>query len=240
MATGRDLVRQALKKAGVLGQGRAPSAEDLSDGLEDLNDMIGQWATDRLMVWVLDTYNITSTGALTYSVGPGGDFNINPRPDRIESAFARQTTNAAQPIDYPLDIIPSLEEFNLLALKSLVSFPKYAYYQSSWPLGSIRSYPVMNASLYQLFISVKNVLQVFTASTVLAMPRQYSAAIKFCLAQRLRQAYGKGMKPDPALDKLAAQSLRYIKNANIQVPELQQPKVLQRPGLYNILSDQNY
>lgn len=237
---GRDIVVSALKKAGILGSGRPAPAEDANDALSDLNDMLSQWMTDRWLDWSLLDYSVVSTGAASYTVGPGGNIVISPRPDRIEFAFARQIANVSQPIDYPLEIIPSREQYNLIALKSLVSFPKYAYYDSAYPLATIRTYPVMNAALYELHITVKNTLPVLELDTELIVPGQYIAALKFNLARRLRQAYGKGLKPDIELNKLAASSLNIIRQANIQIPELRMPRALQRNGKYNILSDSVY
>lgn len=241
MATARDIVISALKKAGILGAGRAPSAEDTNDALSDLNDMLTQWMTQRWMVWNIPDMTITSTGAQFYTVGPGGDFDVTPRPDRIEAATAIQQTNAALPIHYPLMIIPSKEEYNRLAIPTLVSFPKYAFYDSAYPLGKIATYPVMNASLYQLQITIKNAFPTMTLNTVISLPGQYTAAIKFNLARRLRQSYGKGMKPDPELNALATSSLEIVKQSNLQIPELVMPSMLQGSNPhYNILSDQWY
>lgn len=240
--TGRDIVTYALKKAGITGVGRAPSAMDINDGLADLNDMVAEWNMQRWMVWNLVQLSKVSTGAESYTVGPGGDFDVTPAPNRIESAFCRQINigNAGQPVDYPLEIIPSLEEYNTLALKSLVSFPKYVFYWSKWPTAEVRTYPIMNANVYKLFIAFKNVVPTMTLDTELETPAHYIPAMKFNLARRLRQAYGKGMKPDPELILLANNSLNVVKNANLQIPELVMPTFLLRPGLYNILSDQSY
>src|ERR1700722_5997638 len=84
-----DIVTQALKKAGVLGVGQTPLAEDTNDAFYDLNDMIAQWARKRWLMWHLLDVPLVSTGAMSYTVGIGGNFNT-PRPDRLEAAFFRQ------------------------------------------------------------------------------------------------------------------------------------------------------
>jgi hypothetical protein len=93
-----------------------------------------------------------------------------------------------------------------------------------------------------MWLSFKNAIPVYTMATiasVLSIPPQYIAAIKFNLAKRYRQAYGKGLRPDPELNALARSSLDIVKQSNLQIPELIMPKVLiiQSSG-YNILSDQ--
>jgi hypothetical protein len=64
--------------------------------------------------------------------------------------------------------------------------------------------------------------------------------MKFNLARRLRQGYGKGSRPDAELNILAADSLETMRNAQIQAPELVMPPLLVRPSHYNIFGDITY
>jgi hypothetical protein len=241
MATGQDVVTSALKKAGVLGVGRNASAQDNNDALADLNDMIAEWNTQRWMVWDLLVEGFVSDGRVTpYTIGPGGNFNVARRPDRLESGFLRQLVQTGLNVDTPIEIIPAGEEYDRLSLKQLTSFTPYAYLDSEWPMGNIFLYPWPNASQYQIFFRLKDVIPLVTANTDLSViPDQYISALKFNLARRLRQAYGKGLQPDTELNNLARNSLDVVKQSNLQIPELVMPKVLtMTSSTYNILSDQ--
>lgn len=235
------IINAALKKAGILGVGQTSLAEDTNDAFDDLQDMLGQWQRKRWLIYHLVDYSFTSTGAQSYSVGPGGNFNISPRPDKIESAFFRQLINSSpNQVDYPLSIIEAREDYNLIALKQLVSFPQYIFYDSGFPMGTVYPWPVIQSGLYSLHISVKDTLNQFTSlAQVIQLPLEYFAALKFNLALRLRQAYQ--MPPDAQLLALAKDSLNVIRNANLQIPRLQIPKSLIRPGgIYNVYSDTTY
>lgn len=241
MATGADVVTAALKKSGVLGVGRNASAQDTTDALSDLNDMIAEWNTQRWMVWDLLVDGFVSDGRTTpYTIGPGGNYNVARRPDRLESGFLRQLVPTGLNVDTPIEIIPAGEEYDRLSLKQLTSFTLYAFLDSVWPVGNIFLYPWPNASQYQIFFRLKDVIPIVTAATDLTViPDQYMAAMKFNLARRLRQAYGKGLQPDIELNNLARNSLDVVKSSNIQIPELVMPKVLtMTSSSYNILSDQ--
>lgn len=241
MATGQDVVTAALKKAGILGVGRNASAQDTTDALSDLNDMIAEWNTQRWMVWDLLVDGFVSDGRTTpYTIGPGGNYNVSRRPDRLESGFLRQLVPTGLNVDTPIEIIPAGEEYDRLSLKQLTSFTLYAFLDSVWPVGNIFLYPWPNASQYQIFFRLKDVIPIVTANTDLtAIPDQYMAAMKFNLARRLRQAYGKGLQPDIELNNLARNSLDVVKQSNLQIPELICPKVLtMTSSSYNILSDQ--
>lgn len=242
MTTGRDIVTFALKKSGILGVGRAASAADINDGLADLQDLLSQWTRDRWMVWDMLNIGVTSTGALTYTAGPNGDYNVTPRPNRISSAFLRILNQSGinNQVDTPVEVIPAREEYDRIALKNLVSFTQYVFLDTQYPLAIVRPYPVPQAGVYALYLSFKDVMPQMTLDLdVSAFPAEYLPAMKFELARILRQAYGKGMKPDPELARLAARAVSIIKGANLQIPEVVMPKTLvaNSPG-YNILSDQ--
>ena len=239
--TANDIVTQGLRKSGVLGLGQTANASDIADALADLNDMLAQWRRKRWLVYHLVQAFTTSTGANSYTVGPAANIAVDVRPDRIEFAFVRQVQNAGLPIDYPLEILPSREDYDRVALKGLISFPKYAFYDATYPVGTLFLYPVPNATIYQIHLSLKDVLQQFaTLQTAVILPQEYIPAMKFNLAKRLRQAYGKGLRPDVELNALARDALETVRGGNMQVPQLTMPSTLVNPSLYNIYSDQAY
>ena len=241
MTTVNDVITEALKKSGVLGSGQSVDGGDMVSALADFNDMIAQWNTQRWMVWDLLTLGYFSTGASSYTVGPGGNFNVSVRPSRLESAFQRQIVSSGLNVDTPLEIITSQEEYNRLSLKSLMSFGQYVYLDSSYPTATLYLYPIPNASIYEIFISFKDAIPSYTIQNIgntLSIPPLYIAALKFNLAKRYRQAYGKGLRPDPELNALARSSLDIVKQSNLQIPELVMPNALIKSSGYNILSDQ--
>src|SRR5574343_393032 len=125
MTTGRDIIYQALWKAGITGRGITPTATDTSDALADLNDMLDQWRTDNFLTWNKLNTGFTGDGRITpYTVGPGGEFNLTPRPNRIYSAFVRQLQNVGGglQVDTPLKVMEARQEYDTINTKSLASF----------------------------------------------------------------------------------------------------------------------
>lgn len=244
MTTVSDVITEAWKKAGLLGSGQSMSGDDTVSGVADFNDMVAQWQTQRWMTWGLQELNITSSGTTTgYTVGPTGQFNPGFTPTRLEYAFQRQIVTSGLNVDTPFQIIPSREEYSRLSLKSLQSFGLYAFLDtSSFPLAKLLLYPWPQATIYAIYIGVKAALPVFTVATIgttLSIPAHYISALKFNLAKRYRQAYGKGLRPDPELNAMARSSLDVVKQSNLQIPELVMPETLIRQSSgYNILSDQ--
>ena len=236
MATARDIVTQAFYISGIIGDGQTASGNQINRGLTLLNRMIAQWRRNRWLVYALETNNLTSTGAASYTVGAGGDFNIT-RPDTIDSAFVR-LLNGNGNTDYPLEIIQAREDYNKITLKSLVTFPSILFYDSAYPLGVAYFWPVPNANQYGLYITTKVVLQSFSnLSETVVLPEEYLAALEWNLAKKLRVAYQLPSNAD--VNAEAKDALNVISVTNTQVPELSMPSNVVRKGRYNIYSDTN-
>lgn len=236
----RDIINQALKACGAFGVGQTPLAEDMNDAFTQLNWMIAQWQRKRWLVYSLETLSINSTGAVSYTVGPMGDIAVASRPDRLEAAFFRQVVQS-QPneIDYPLIIIPSREDYNNIALKTLQTFPMYIFYESTYPLGRVYVWPVAQPQLYSIFITIKQQLNAFAnLADPVTFPEEYIAAIFWNLTARLGTLYK--LPEDPRVVGLAKDSLNLIRGANTQISNLKMPTELIRRGIYNIFSDQFY
>lgn len=235
-----DLIRMALKECGALGVGQTASAEDSNDALIKTNWMLGQWNRRRWLVYRTLDASCVATGAVTYSVGPGGDFDT-PRPNSLEGGFLRQLVNGGNPtnpVDYPMSLIDAREDYNRIAIKTLTPFPQYYFYDPTFPKGTLYPWPVPQASIYEMHISLKSELTAF-ASLVeeIETPPEYLEAMLYNLAVRLAPSYG--MEAPPTVKNLATASLATLRGSNMQIKRAQlPPAVLPRGSSYNVFSDQ--
>lgn len=240
--TASDMITLCLQDAGVTGQGQSPQPTDGVNALARLNWMIAEWRRQRWLVFQLKNFSVLSTGAETYSVGSGGAIDTGTglqRPDRIEYSFFRQVIpSLPNQTDYPLEILTSWEDYNRIGLKQLGTFPTCAFYDNSYPLGTMRFWPIPAANLYTMFITVKSALTgTLDFNDDLVLPEEYFSAIHWNLTVRLRTAYD--LPPKPADIALAKNSLNVLRGGNAQIARLQMPGELLRPGIYNPYSD-NY
>lgn len=240
MTTARDIVTQSLRDAGVVSLGNAPSAEQITQGLVRLNQMIYQWRRSRWLIYVLTRTSFNMTGTTGgYTVGPGGNYNLDPRPDRLEDGcrVVQLSPPAPNQVAWPLIIVPSYENYQKITMQGLGSMPRYIFYRSDFPTARIFPWPVPS-SLYAVEILTKAVLQSFASlNTDVELPLEYETAMSYNLQVRHRMAYR--MAPDIMLNKMANATLNAIKIANIQVPTLMMPRELAYPSNYNIYSDQS-
>ena len=235
--TPQQLITLALKKIGVLAAGQTPLADDIADAFAELNLMLAEWNSQRWMVYHLITQSIASTGAQSYTIGPGADISVPLRPNNIESAFFRQNNITPLSPDYPLQIVAAREDYNRLRLKSLTAFPQYLFYDSDWPVGTLYPWPLMMGGLYTLFISYKDTLaSIETTSGNISLPPQYYAAILYNLAARLRPSYQ--LPVDQTVAAMAAATLNVVRGQNAQIRTLRMPGTLTHGGVYNPYTDQ--
>jgi len=222
-----DLIRLILRTAGINGVGQTPNSEDNNDVLTHLNVMLAEWSAQRWLVYHLVDVSVTSTGATSYTVGTGGNFNVT-RPDRIEAAYWRSTAVTPN-VDYPLVEIPAREDWNRIAVKNVGNWPGWFFYDSGYPLGTFYPYPVPSGQPGELHINVKETLSSFPdLVTAINLPPAYLNALLWNGAQRARILYG--LEADRSVDGQARKALAVIRGSNVQLPSMRMPAVIAGAG----------
>ena len=231
-----DLITLSAKLANVVGQGQTLSNNEQSDCFTMLQMMLAEWQERRFDIFQTQDVFIPSTGAQSYSMGPGGDFNV-PRPVRVEAAWVEQNPTGGLPVSYPLTPLFAREDYNRITVKKLQSFPKFFFYDSSYPIGNIYYIPIPQAGLFNLHATIMAQLQVFaTLQDTFNMPPQYQMPIVYNLACRIAPLFGLPVPQD--VKDMARGSIDTLKSGNAQVAQLKMPETLAKTGWYNVYSDQ--
>jgi hypothetical protein len=235
-----DLLTNALQDSGVIGIDESVEPAILTRAFRHANWILTDWARKRWLCYRIQDYAVVSTGALNYSVGLGGNININPRPDRIEYAFLRflnQPFGSSLYVDIPLHIIQSHEDYARIAVKNVGTLPWQVFYDPVWPVGVLFPWPVPQASLYELHIGFKVVLPRFSSvAQVINFPPEYEFALNWDLVNFLRESYQ--MPPSPQAMAFARRTKNAIRLANTQVGVLRMPSFLRgRQRAYDVYGD---
>ena len=228
ISTTGDLCTFVLRASGINGVGQTPMAEDSNTCLQFLHSMLAQWSKKRWLTYVLQDVSVAaSTGATSYTIGPGQQFDC-ARPDHIHAAYIRLlTAPGPQTIDIPVEIITSREEWSSISVKNLQTMPAAVFYESGWPTGRVFWWPVPPANHYGLFLTVKLPLPVYTNLTdPINLPPEYMEALVWSLCVRMQMAYGLPARPDHAA--AMQQAMETIRCANAQIPQLDIPAPLGR------------
>lgn len=208
MTTARQIITRAMQKIGVLVKSEPPSADEADDALASLNALISSWSNDSLNIYARTLESFPLTGASSYTIGTGGDFNT-VRPTAIINAYVRQGTT-----DLQVSVVDDTM-FAGIMTKSVSGLPYVLNYSNSYPLGVIKMYPV-GLSDYTLFLlSEKAVSGFATLDTQLNLPDGWERALIYNLAIELAPEYAQ--QPDASVVKIAAESLGAIRTKVAQV-----------------------
>lgn len=205
MTTALDIITSAMRKIGAITKNETPSADEANDALETLNDMLGSWSNDSIIIPARTLENFTLAGAsASKTIGSGGDFNT-VRPVDIIKAYVRSGT-----IDYDL-LEKTDEEFADIPVKSTTGTPQFYNYDNAYPLGTLKFYPVPDQT-YTLFILSEKPLASFSSlNAVVDLPPGTNRAIINNLAVDLSPEYGVPVSAE--LDRAASTSRAAIAKA---------------------------
>lgn len=211
--TVRDLIKGSLRLIGALATGETPPAEETSDALMVLNEMIASWSTENLFIpaQTKEVFPLVA-GKGSYTMGPGGDFDTT-RPIDIRQVMVQE--NAASPAyELPVEII-TVDEFARITAKSTTgSISSLAYFEGTAPLETINLYPVPNAAKNIVIYSAKLVASFASINDSIDLPPGYLKALRYGLAVELAPEYGR--ESSPSIINGAIESKENIKRQNIK------------------------
>ena len=118
MPTCEQIITRALRKAKVYAAGETPSAEDMSDGLDELQNLYEQWISNGMFGRLVDVY-------------VSSDYEANPN-ERVTvtdaAAITIPTTVTEDGTDYPPFDMAAVEVVDTVAL----TVSRYLYSSGTW------------------------------------------------------------------------------------------------------------
>ena len=218
MATVRDIVTGALQEIGVLAAGETATDADATIGLSSLNDLLDQWAAERLQIYEIDrtTWTIVS-GTRDYTLGSGGDINI-ARPMYVDHINFLDTS-PTEPLERQLQPLTE-DAWSRVPIKTLEApFPTSWYCDRSYPLATVSLWPVPTSATIQGVIYAPTAVAEFSslASTV-ALPPGYRRMLIKNLAVDLTSPFER--EAQPALIHEAMESKGVVKRSNKRLMDM--------------------
>jgi hypothetical protein len=214
MTTARNIITSAMRKIGALTKNETPSADEAADGLEMLNDMLASWSNDSISITARTLENFPLTGAASYTIGVGGNFNTS-RPIYIAGAYTRSGS-----IDYPMTPMTD-EDYAQLPLKSTAGLPDRFNYSNAYPLGVFKFYPVPDAS-HTLYILTEKPLSSFASlATEVDLPPGTNRALIYNLSIEMSPEYGQPVTTEIA--EIASSSKGALSRAIIRTRSMDVP-----------------
>lgn len=225
MTTALTIITKAMQKVGILTKVQVPAADEASDGLDALNDLLGSFSNDSTLITsrVTELFNLSS-GVGSYTIGAGQAFNTI-RPIKIIEAHINSGI-----ISYESMYLCPDEVYQGLDLKTLQSIPDTLNYTNAYPYGAINLYPYPSEG-YVLSITSEKELTQFTLNQTVNLPAGWNRMLIYNLAIDLAPEYGQ--KVDPLILKIANDSRGAITKSINKVRTMDAPP-LSQIGMFNI------
>lgn len=233
--TGQTLVKDALKLIGALAQGEEPTPGEYEDGLARLNELVDDWATQRLTQQTITrtVFDLVANQA-SYTVGSGANINV-ARPEFIDDV--RLIYTGSTPDEEVALIRLTDQAYQGIVQKALTSTePTCWYYQATMPTGTLSLWPIPdNATNDAVLYAPAAFSQFATGTTSYTLPPSYAKALRTNLAVVLAPEFGRQL--DPLIMLQAQESLGNLKRLNAPMVDLAIDLALtntHRDGWYNI------
>lgn len=197
----------ALRKIGAIALGQTPSATEVTNASEALNNLVAEFQTLGMPLWARKDSTVTMTASVSsYTIGVGQTVNI-PFPLKILQAWTVATSGGAIQELWPNPI----DTFNRLPTANATGTPSQYNYQPFINYGVLRIWPQPDATTVAdrtLHISYMYPFEGFTAAANTPyFPREWNNALIYGLTDLLAPEYGvplndRGMFKKEAKDHL--------------------------------------
>ena len=208
MTTALQLVTSSLRKLGAVAAGEAPDADEQSDALAALNQIIESWNIQGLALYRRENAAYTLVPSQqTYTIGSGSDFD-GARPITLNCAFVTRGG-----IDYQLEPLTQAQWNEILQKSQESQLPEAVYYEPTFPDGTLRFWPV---PLEALTVTLAINMQLGAVADInddLAFPPGYERALVYALAVDLAPEYPAVTLSQRVIDA-ADEALADVKRAN--------------------------
>jgi len=185
--TGASAIQTALQLLGVLGAGGSALAQQNTDGLVYLINMIDNWNGDPKMAIssTRTSFNLSS-GVASYTIGSGQTINV-ARPSKILAASCTQASGLTMPVRVFQD---SLEYSSIVDASGSSHMIRYLWYDRGNTTGNVYIAPSPLGSYGSIAITYPTLITNFSDTTTpVEIPPAYIEWMRFGLAVELAGSY---------------------------------------------------
>lgn len=204
-----DVIKKAMLLIGAVDRFGEPTANEYSDGIISLNQMLRRLGVDRHNMHTAATVTkvLTASDGI-YTIGATGDI-VTTRPHKILTA-----TVTVDSQEYTLEEL-SRAEYRAISDKTTASIPAHFMYEPTATNGTIYLYPYPD-STYTLNLTLQQPITEYTAtSQTIGLPEEYLAHLPWGLAIDLSPEYG--VQPSQTVVARADETLTSLKRLHVQV-----------------------
>ena len=217
----------------VLAVGETPNAGEGAWALQKLQRLIDKLNAIRQVIYAVNftLYTLIPNHA-PHTIGPGGDFDVTPRPVKVNSAAFVLNTNSIPSVNSPVDTPIRIRDKDWWAgnpVKSLTSsIVTELYYEPDVPLGNLNFWPICNIANPVRLETWTGIVVPLAMNTQLSLPQGYWDAIILTLAVELCSSFEK--EPSPTLTGRQSLALKIIMANNAKAPRIRTDNSMPSPA----------
>jgi hypothetical protein len=195
--------------------------------LRVLNSLLDGWATEQLLVYVIDRQVFGLVGnTASYTLGPGGTWNTTPlygagtpRPVRLEAVWYVEPSTQTE---LPVTLLQDHADYQALrAVPVAGTLPCAVFYEPSVPLGTVYVSPTPTGNGQMVCYLWHPWSTEQTLDTVLVLAPGYLRMLEYNLALDLASEYPGVLAGRDDLVAGAMESKSKVQTLNIRVPRMQ-------------------
>lgn len=196
-STAQDIIKDALYEINALAAGEEIGSDDAAFCMRKLNRLFDTFNAREAVIFNVNFTNYQlQTNHQPHTIGPGGDFDTDPKPRPVKIVAANLILQPGVPaVNIPITIRDDAWWANNRVQGLASTYPTDLYYSPDWPLGACNFWPVPQTA-YQVQLETWNEFTQVTALTdVISYPQGYWDAIVYTLALTLCPAFEKPANP---------------------------------------------
>lgn len=204
-----DIIRIAMRDLGALAAGDAPSADEYSDGVDDLNVMLQSWSADESLL-PRRSYSFTvSTSGI--AIGVDETLDTTGRVLKILGATLRYGSGSSA-VDWPLTV-GQLGDYQKIQNKATTGVPCQIFLSPGvLDEGTVYFDRVPDQSYTLLLETLEQFGAYNDHSVAINLPAEYYAPLRYNLAVALSTQYP-GLTPFIVAEaKRSKERLQYLNN----------------------------
>jgi hypothetical protein len=208
------ILEPALRELGVLAEGEAATAGQSKDALAGLNNLLDQYALERLAMYIITrTLQAITANDGTYTIGASGDIVI-ARPVYLDRVTVIDTAQDPD-LEVPLAKLTEREYQDVSQKARTAGRPAAFYYNPTFPNGTLNLLPVPTDSDLSMGIYAWTPVAEFaTAEETISLPPGYRRMLVKNLAVELGPQFSRQIGRD--LTMQAVDSKAAVRHANVR------------------------
>jgi hypothetical protein len=205
-----DILLDALIFVGAYAQGQTANTDDMSLAFRIINRKIDSLSAEKLSMVGMMRYGFQLTGLISYTFGPGLQWNVQQRPIKLKSVSVQATNGVERPCR-----ITTADQWSAVADKSRTGvYAEDFFYDNGYPSGLVYLSPIPSTGSAVVW-AFQPIAQLQSQTGTVDLAPGYTETIVMIAAAELCIAFQRPLTEE--LNNAAMQAKNVIQQLNAEL-----------------------